>query len=172
LPPVTRPRASDFPTVVSRLPRQEVPTNDKIQPAFSPGRREQLILPAATADIKLRLQKDAAGHFTEPLDFALFTSADCLQNFFHWFAKQTGRGGELGPERLRITLKDAMPVAKTYDLYRVYGEAALVMEKLQKIQDDIVVECERAKRFMPDLKEFGVLVGDPGWMEEVAIDLT
>jgi hypothetical protein len=172
LPPITRPRAHDVPILVSRPPRQAVPARDEMQPAFLAGRREQLILPAATAEIKLRLQKDAAGHFTEPLDFTLFTSPDCLQNFFHWFAKQTGRGGDLGPERLRITLKDAMPVAKTYELYRVYGEAALVMEKLQRIKEDIVLECERAKRFMPELKEFGILVGDPGWMEEVAIDLT
>jgi len=35
------------------------------------------------------------------------------------------------------------------------------------VRGEIVRECERAKAFLPDLREFGVLVVDPGWMENM-----
>jgi len=76
----------------------------------------------------------------------------------------------LKPQKLRFILKDAMPIAKTIDVYSYRG-GGISGEKLEmdwrKVREGIVRECERAKAFLPDLIEFGVLVMDPGWMESV-----
>jgi hypothetical protein len=50
---------------------------------------------------------------------------------------------------LKLTLKDAMPVAKVTAIERG-GE-----ESFRKVRDDILVQFEKAKLFMPSLKEFG-----------------
>jgi hypothetical protein len=142
----------------------------EIQANFLLGQREHLAVPPAAAEIKIRLQKDAAGHFTGPHNFSVFTDLlPTSSTLFSWFGKRTGRGGDIGPEMLRITLKDAMPVAKSYDLYREYGGTALATEKYKRAKDDIVMECEKAKGFMPELREFGVLVVDPNWTEQEVV---
>lgn len=82
-----------------------------------------------------------------------------MGDFFSWFTEQAGRSGEAGPDRLRITLKDAMPIAKTFDV--CVGDGSV--ENFQSLRKDIAEDFERAKAFMPDLVEFGVLVVDPEW---------
>lgn len=58
---------------------------------------------------------------------------------------------------LQLTLKDAMPVAKVINVER--GDE----ESFGNVRDDILVQFEKARFFMPRLKEFGVLIVDPGW---------
>ncbi len=53
-----------------------------------------------------------------------------------------------------------MPVAKVSDVSK--GDE----EGYRKIREDILVQCEKARMFMPRLREFGVLVVDPGWKNE------
>ncbi|KAE9381868.1 hypothetical protein N431DRAFT_393530 [Stipitochalara longipes BDJ] len=134
-------------------------------PGRSIGGGEERQEGTAAVDIKIRLQKDAAGRFTAPHPFAILQSTD-LQDFMEWFAEETGRDDALRPEKLRFILKDAMPVAKTYEVYIGWG---LFEEKFEvewrRVREEIVRECERAKAFLPDLREFGVLVVDPGWIE-------
>ena len=121
----------------------------------------------ARAEIQIRLQKDAAGHFSASHPFAILQSME-LQDFFEWVAHETGRDGALRPEKLRFVLKDAMPVARTLEVYSGWGLFDEKMEgEWRGVRGEIVRECERAKAFLPDLREFGVLVVDPGWMENM-----
>lgn len=115
--------------------------------------------PDSLPSIRMRLQKDAEGHFTRPHDFSVLDGIAGMRSFFSWFAKQTGRGGDDGPSRLAITLKDAMPVAKTFEVW--VGDGSV--ENFQRLKKDISVEFENTRAFMPDLVEFGVLVVDPEW---------
>ena len=146
--------------------RRALPTKPKTQAPSLLGQCEQITVPPPpAAEIQVRLQKDAAGHFTAPHDFAFFATITTMELLFDWFARRTGHGGPFGPERLRVTLKDAMPIAKYYDLERDYGGAEFANAELQRMKKDILNEYEKTKAFMPDLKEFAVLVVDPFWVE-------
>jgi hypothetical protein len=160
----TRQRTQETP--VPAPPRTALPTTPKTQaPSLQGQRGRTTVPPPPAAEIQVRLQKDAAGHFTAPHDFAFFATITTMELLFDWFARRTGHGGPFGPEKLRVTLKDAMPVAKYYDLERDYGGAAFANAEFQRMKEDIVNEYEKTKAFMPDLKEFAVLVVDPFWVE-------
>lgn len=160
----TRQRTQE--TSVPAPSRHPLPTMPKTQAPSLQGQREQATVPPPpAAEIQVRLQKDAAGHFTAPHDFAFFATITTMELLFDWFARRTGHGGPFGPERLRVTLKDAMPVAKYYDLERGYGGAEFANAELERMKEDIMNEYEKTKAFMPDLKEFAVLVVDPFWVE-------
>ncbi len=160
----TRQRTQE--TSVPAPSRHPLPTIPKTQAPSLQVQREQITVPPPpAAEIQVRLQKDAAGHFTAPHDFAFFATITTMELLFDWFSRRTGRGGPFGPERLRVTLKDAMPVAKYYDLERGYGGAEFANAELQRMKEDIMNEYEKTKAFMPDLKEFAVLVVDPFWVE-------
>lgn len=118
-------------------------------------------LPPSAAEIKIRVQVDVQGHFSPPHDFSVFDLAGRVEFFFSWFGKHTGRGGDTGPERLRFLLKDAMPDAKVYDIGRENNGTFL------RMVFEVLRECEKAKGFMPGLREFGVLVVDPQWKEGI-----
>jgi hypothetical protein len=166
-PPRKPPPSQPQPPQMPRRQGEDMPsTRPSIQGIPMAEALPQPSILISTAEIKIRVQKDGHGHFTEPHKFEVFTITENLQGFFWWFAKRTGRGGELGPERLRITLKDVMPVAKTFDVYRGHFEAGFE-EKFRKMKENIVVECEKAKAFLPELKEFSVLVMDPTWKGEL-----
>ena len=147
-------------------PTQTFPAPQEIPREELEPRQQQAPFSPSTTEIKIRVQIDAAGYFTGPHDFEVFTLTENLQGFFWWFTKRTGRGGNIGPERLRVVLKDAMPIAKMYDLHPS-RPWAVMEEYFEKMKKEIVMECEKAKAFMPELKEFGVLVLDPDWKEMV-----
>ena len=77
--------------------------------------------------------------------------------FFAWFANQTSCDPPDGPAVLKCTLKDAMPISIATEILRGSEGHFAYMRK------DIKAQCEKATEFMPDLKEFVVLVTVPGW---------
>ena len=84
------------------------------------------------------------------------TSSD----FFAWFASQTGRGGDEGPPSLRFTFKDAMPCP-------ISSTIALVNEDhFNLMKRELRTQFERAREYVPNLREFVILVTDPGWVLE------
>ncbi|KAH6667448.1 hypothetical protein B0J14DRAFT_602284 [Halenospora varia] len=113
--------------------------------------------PPFTTEITIRLQIDTLVRFSAPYDLSVFHPRINNLQFFSWFGRLTGRGGVKGPSMLKLTLKDAMPVAKVINIES--GDE----ESFGKVRDYILVQFEKAKLFMPRLKEFGVLIVDPGW---------
>jgi hypothetical protein len=81
-------------------------------------------------------------------------------DFFAWFASQTSRGGAEGPPSLRFTFKDAMPAPTSSTIAQTNEDHFNLMKK------DLKTQLERAKEFVPNLKEFLILVTDPGWISE------
>jgi hypothetical protein len=112
-----------------------------------------------TTEITIRLQIDPVGHFSAPYDLSVFRSEISNRDFFKWFKLQTNHGDSERPSTLRFTLKDAMPAAKVDDVAR--GDE----EGFRRIREDILVQFEKARMFMPRLREFGVLVVDPAWRD-------
>jgi hypothetical protein len=108
-------------------------------------------------DIVVRLQKDGKGRFSPSYDKFVLRPKVTIAEFFPWFAKQTGYGGMDGPNFLKFTFKDAMPVPKATEIARGNEDHFSYMRK------DIKEQSEKARTFMPDLKEFVVLVTAPGW---------
>jgi hypothetical protein len=108
-------------------------------------------------DIVVRLQKDGKGRFSSLYDKSVLRPKVTIAEFFSWFAKQTGYGGMEGPSLLKFTFKDAMPVPKATEIARGNEDHFSYMRR------DIKEQSEKARTFMPDLKEFVVLVTAPGW---------
>lgn len=106
--------------------------------------------------IVIRLQMDGTGKFSAPFDKSVLRPKVTTTEFFAWFATQTQRAGPHGPSFLRFTFKDAMPSPKSTEVARGNEDHFNYMRK------DIKAQCEKAKLYMPDLKEFVVLVTVPG----------
>jgi len=109
-------------------------------------------------EIVVRLQMDGAGKFSAPFDKSVIRPKVNTTEFFSWFSTQTRRGDSQGPPCLKFTFKDAMPIPKATEVSRGNEDHFDYMRK------DIKAQCERAKAYMPDMKEFVVLVTVPGWV--------
>jgi hypothetical protein len=59
---------------------------------------------------------------------------------------------------LRFAFKDGMPVPKSSAIARINEDHFNLMRK------DIKAQIEKVRRYTPKLKEFAVLVSDPGWV--------
>lgn len=114
--------------------------------------------PLPTPEITVRLQMDEAGKFSAPYDTSVFRPIARTTDFFAWFGSQTGHGGAGGPPLLKFTFKDAMPVPKSSSIAR------LNEDHFRRMSQDIMEQFNRAKLYMPGLKEFVVLVTDPAWV--------
>jgi hypothetical protein len=136
---------------------REVPKRRRTSPALEEPPAPAPSLSQFTTEITIRLQIDPVGHFSAPYDFSVFRPEVSNLDFFKWFKWRTKHGGHDGPPKLRFTLKDAMPVAKICDVVR--GDE----EGYRKLREDILVQCEKARMFMPRLREFGVLIE---WRDE------
>jgi len=108
-------------------------------------------------EIIVRLQVDGTGKFSAPFDKSVLRPKVNINEFFSWFSMQTRRGGPHGPPCLKFTFKDAMPEPKATEVSRGNEDHFNYMRK------DVKEQCEKAKAYMPDLKEFVILVTVPGW---------
>jgi hypothetical protein len=108
-------------------------------------------------EIIVRLQIDGTGKFSAPFDKSVLRPKVNTTEFFSWFSTQTRRGGPHGPPCLKFTFKDAMPSPKATEVSRGNEDHFNYMRK------DIKAQCEKAKAYMPDLKEFVILVTVPNW---------
>jgi hypothetical protein len=114
--------------------------------------------PRKGPEISIRLQIDEAGKFSAPYDMSVLRSKIKTTEFFAWFGGQTGRGGARGPPLLNFTFKDAMPVPKSTYIARLNEDDFRYMRR------DIIAQFDKANLYMPGLKDFIVLVTDPGWV--------
>lgn len=107
-------------------------------------------------EIIIRLQMDGTGKFSAPFDKSVLRPKVNTTEFFSWFLTQTRRK----TDRLKFTFKDAMPEPKATEVSRGNEDHFNYMRK------DVKAQCEKAKAFMPDLKEFVILVTVPGWSSQ------
>jgi hypothetical protein len=115
---------------------------------------------SSTPPIKIivRLQVDGSGKFSTPFDKSVLRPKVTTTEFFAWFATQTRRNGPHSPPCLKFTFKDAMPSPKATEVSR--GNE----DHFNYMRMDIKAQCEKARMYMPDLKEFVVLVTVPNWV--------
>ena len=149
-------------TVLYYKPRK-VPVPDRAQqsqprPAGQWSIRELVKLVSSPPEIVVRLQMDELGSFSAPYEFSVWRCKMKTTEFFAWFGGETGRGGVKGPPRLTFTLKDAMSDRKSRDI------PLLNEDDFRWMRKHITTERDRAILFMPGLKNFTVLVTDPGWV--------
>jgi hypothetical protein len=111
----------------------------------------------SSPEVTIRLQMDEVGRFSGPYDISVWRPKVKTTEFFAWFGSQTGRGGARGPPLLTFTLKDAMPDQKSRDI------AILNEGDFRWMRKYILTQFDKAKLYMPGLKDFAVLVTDPGW---------
>lgn len=108
-------------------------------------------------DIIIRLQMDGSGRYSSAFDKSVLRPKITTTEFFSFFANQTGHYAPAGPPYLKFTFKDAMPTPTSTQIARGNEDHFNYMRK------DIKVQCEKAKRFIGDFKEFVILVTVPGW---------
>jgi hypothetical protein len=108
-------------------------------------------------DIIIRLQIDGSGRYSSAFDKSVLRPRITTTEFFSFFANQSGHCAPVGPPYLKFTFKDAMPAPTSTEIARGNEDHFNYMRK------DIKVQCEKAKKFMGDLKEFVILVTVPGW---------
>lgn len=108
-------------------------------------------------DIIIRLQIDGNGKYSSPFDKSVLRPRITTTEFFSFFANQSGHCAPVGPPYLRFTFKDAMPAPTSTEIARGNEDHFNYMRK------DIKAQCEKAKKFIVDLKEFVILVTVPGW---------
>jgi hypothetical protein len=119
-----------------------------------------LRIPPLTPEISVRLQTDGAGRVSDSYSKWVLRPGITSSDFFAWFASQTGRGGDGGPPSLRFTFKDAMPCPMSSMITQVNEDHFNLMKR------EFRTQFERARKYVPNLKEFVVFVTDPGWVLE------
>lgn len=130
------------------------PTTTSNLPILSPGGAH--IFTKGAMEIVIRLQIDALGRYSPPFDKSVLQSNVTLAQFFAWFKNASGCACP-GPSLLKFACKDAMPEAVSTEIK--IGEE----EQFNAMREDIGIQYEKAKTFMPELKEFVVLVSAPQW---------
>lgn len=109
-------------------------------------------------EIIVRLQVDGSGKFSAPFDKSVLRPKVTTTEFFSWFSTQTRWDGPHGPPCLKFTFKDAMPSPKATEVSRGNEDHFNYMRR------DIKAQCEKARAYMPDLREFVVLITVAGWV--------
>lgn len=117
--------------------------------------------PPAEVDIVIRIQIEKSGKFSPPYDKSFLRPSISVAEFFSWFASTSGHANL--PAALKFTFKDAMPAPTSTQISRGNEDHFKYMRK------DIKTQCAKSKAFMPELKEFVVLITVPGW-EETSIE--
>ncbi|KAH7403234.1 hypothetical protein BKA64DRAFT_444119 [Cadophora sp. MPI-SDFR-AT-0126] len=112
---------------------------------------------ASNVDIIIRVQVDGTGQFSIPFDKSVLRPKVTTTEFFSWFASQSRHSPPHPPRHLKFTFKDAMPTPQATEI--VMGNE----DHFNYMRKDIKAQCEKAKKFMPELKEFVILVTVPGW---------
>jgi hypothetical protein len=119
-----------------------------------PSSYQMVTAPPPTTEIIVRLQTDATGKVSFPHNKSVLRQNITAAEFFTWFASQTGRRRPLS---LSFTFKDAMPAPKSSTIAQTNEDHFNLTRK------DIKAQLERAKIYTPGLREFAILVTDPGW---------
>ncbi|KAH6675962.1 hypothetical protein B0J14DRAFT_692210 [Halenospora varia] len=140
----------DFSSLDGAAPRE-------YQPRDAPRGPITALLPP---EITVRLQKNGAGKVSGCYNKWVLGPDITTTDFFAWFASETGRGGDEGPPSLRFTFKDAMPTPTSCTITKANED------HFNLIKRDLKTQYESAREFVPSLKEFCVLVADPGWVSE------
>ncbi|KAL5314649.1 hypothetical protein ACEPPN_017292 [Leptodophora sp. 'Broadleaf-Isolate-01'] len=109
-------------------------------------------------DIKIRVQVDGTGRFSIPFDKSVLRPKVTTTEFFAWFASQSRHSPPHPPHHLKFTFKDAMPVPQATEI------TAGNEDHFNYMRRDIKAQCEKARSFMPELREFVILVTVPGWV--------
>ncbi|KAH7319424.1 hypothetical protein BKA65DRAFT_101929 [Rhexocercosporidium sp. MPI-PUGE-AT-0058] len=109
-------------------------------------------------DIKIRVQVDGTGRFSIPFDKSVLRPKVTTTEFFAWFASQSRHSPPQPPHHLKFTFKDAMPIPQATEI------TAGNEDHFNYMRRDIKAQCEKARRFMPELREFVILVTVPGWV--------
>ena len=113
--------------------------------------------PPGVPVITVRLQKDSEGRFGKSHDMSCFQARTKAVEFFAWFGRQTGRGGAQGPPVLFVSLPNAIPHAKSVKVVRD------IEEDFKYARRRILVHYEKTKLLSTSLREFAVLITEPGW---------
>ncbi|KUJ24456.1 uncharacterized protein LY89DRAFT_22956 [Mollisia scopiformis] len=140
--------------------RQIQPEPPPQPPPFPSENHSQLQRPstASDVDIIIRLQMDGSGKYSPAFDKSVLRPNRITTiEFFSWFASQSGHCPPQGPPYLKFTFKDAMPAPTSTEIVRGNEDHFNYMRK------DIKIQCEKAKKYMADVKEFVILVTVPGW---------
>jgi hypothetical protein len=122
--------------------------------------RQTAIAALLDPEISVRVQTDGAGKVSTRYSKWVLRPEITTTDFFAWFAQQTGRGRSEGPPSLRFTFKDAMPAPTSSTIAQANEDHFNLMKR------DLKAQFEKAKEFVPNLKEFLVVVTDPGWVSE------
>ena len=146
-------------TDVATYVPQQYHTGDVPQP-LDLSSRQMATAPLPAPEIVVRLQRDGAGKVSDTYDKSVLRPNITTTEFFAWFASQTGRGGSEGPPSLRFTFKDAMPIPTSSTIAQANEDHFNLMRK------GIKAEFEKARKYTSKLKEFAILVTDPGWVSE------
>jgi hypothetical protein len=134
---------------------------EQYQQADAPqSRRSGSKQTAPAPDIVIRLQVDGTGRLSVPYEKSALRTKIIVTEFFAWFANQTGHGGSKGPSSLKFTFKDAMPLPTSSTITRDNEDHFNLLRK------DIMTQFEKAKKYVPYLKEFAIVVTDPGWVSK------
>lgn len=115
----------------------------------------------AEVDIVIRIQIERSGKFSIPYDKSFLRPGISVAEFFSWFATTSGYAKL--PAALKFTFKDAMPAPTSTQISR--GNE----DHFKYLRKDIKTQCTNSKAFMPELKEFVVLITVPGW-EDTSIE--
>lgn len=134
-------------------------------------------------EVIFRLQISPSGKFSPPHPKTILRSKTTSTNFFRWFAclanyrsliftshltspisftsdiQRNYSGYREIPDKLKFTLKDAMP-----------GPSNMVVDRgnidqFLKIRVDIKKQYDKAMEWCPEMREFEVLITVPGWEE-------
>ena len=76
-----------------------------------------------------RLQINSSGHFSTPYPKSCIRSKNTTEEFFTWFAHQTSHCLPHGPERMRFTFKDAIPVLHSSEIGKGNEEYFIFMRR-------------------------------------------
>lgn len=138
---------------------EPTPSLESAKSQNSPHRETSPTTTSTPLDITIRIQIDGTGRFSAPFPKSILRPRLTTTDFFSFIATQTSRNAPDGPPCLKFTLKDAMPIPYATEIARGNEDHFNYMRR------DIKVQYEKAGKWMPELREFVVLVTVPGWVE-------
>jgi len=142
--------------IATQIPNRYQPKD--VPQSRDPSNQWALTNPPLAPEISVRLQIDGVGKVSVSYSKWVLRPKITSRDFFAWFASQTGRGGNEGPPSLRFTFKDAMPCSMSSTIVQANEDHFNLLKR------ELRTQFERAKDWVPNLKEFVVFVADPGWV--------
>jgi hypothetical protein len=147
-------------TTASTLPAGPFTTPGFGNDARDSNSQQTFVAPLPAPEIIIRLQTDGTGKLSNPYEKSVLRPTITVAEFFAWFSSQTGRGGYEGPPFLRFTFKDAIPLPTSSTIAQ--GNE----DHFNLLREVIKTHFETTRKYVPNLKEFAVVVTDPRWVSE------